>query len=154
MQNLRKEDVRVVKSGWKGSRRLKTASRRAKRPKKRLTTTKKADKLFSVFIRARDGKCVYPGCTATNLQNSHFFARAISAVRYDPDNCDALCYKHHYGDRIRGWEYLKQTEYRDFKVSQLGQERYDKLCIRALSTVKRKDAIDYFMKWYNSLEHA
>lgn len=121
------------------------------RAKFKPTKTKKADTTFSRYIRDRDGKCVYPGCLQTNLQNSHFFARAISAVRYDPDNCDALCYKHHYGDRIRGWEYLKQTDYRDFKIKQLGQERYDKLCERAAMTVKREDAISYFMAWYQPL---
>ena len=112
--------------------------------KKKPTSTTKADTLFSRHVRERDGRCVYPDCPVTDtkkLQCSHFFARAISATRYDPDNADALCYKHHYGDRIRGWEYLKQTEYREFKLNQLGQERYEALCERAKSGIGRREAI-------------
>jgi hypothetical protein len=102
---------------------------------------KKADTLFSRFIRDRDGKCVRCGKTEY-LQNSHFWPRAISNVRFDPENCDALCYGCHYGDRYHGWEYAKQGEYRDFKISQLGEERYQALALRATITVKRQDAIN------------
>lgn len=116
-----------------------------KRIKKRATSTTKADTLFSKFIRARDGKCVR--CDKTEyLQNSHFWPRAISSVRYDSENCDALCYGCHYGDRINGWEYAKHGDYRDFKLNQLGEERYNALRIRAKTTMKRTEAISIFME--------
>jgi len=117
---------------------------RAKTLKIKLWSTKTADRHFSLFIRQRDGKCVFPGCTETDikrLQCSHFWSRANSATRYDPDDSDALCYKHHYGDRIRGWEYNKPGAYRDFKIKQLGEKRYEALKQRAESILPRRDAI-------------
>ena len=87
--------------------------------KGKLWSSKKADTEFSRFIRNRDGKCIRCG-KIEFLQCSHFWARANSATRYDPDNCDTLCYACHYGN-IHGWEYNKQGEYRDFKIKQLGK---------------------------------
>jgi len=116
------------------------------KPKKKVKTrskewsVKKADGLFSKFIRERDGKCVRCGKTEY-LQCSHFWPRAISSTRFDPENCDTLCYGCHYGDRYHGWEYAKQGEYRDFKIKQLGDEGYKNLALRATITVKRKAAI-------------
>lgn len=119
-----------------------------KRVSARKPTTAKTDKLFSLFIRQRDGRCVYPNCTETDikrLQCSHFWARSNSATRYDPDNCVALCYKHHYGDRSHGWEYAKHAEYRDYMLSWLGEERYNALMLRGRILVKRADAIKQWL---------
>lgn len=44
----------------------------------------------------------------------------------------------------------KQGLYREKKIAQLGQERYDALQKRAYSVVKRSDAIKGFMDWYQS----
>jgi hypothetical protein len=97
---------------------------------------KPADKLFSTLIRDRDnwdcqrcGKRYEPPTTA--LQNSHFWGRGNKATRFDPLNCDALC----YGCHAR-WEGNKQGEYRDFKLRQLGKQKYDELQKRAYSTIK------------------
>ena len=107
-------------------------------------TTDKADKLFSVFIRDRDGKCVRCG-RAEQLQNSHFWGRGNSAVRYDPDNCDTLCYACHYGN-AQGWEYNKQGAYREFKIKQLGMKKYKELEARANSVMPRTQAIKECME--------
>ena len=112
------------------------------RLKRKLTSTTKADTLFSKFIRNRDGKCVRCGRTE-NLQCSHFWPRGRSSVRYDPLNCDTLCYACHYGN-INGWERAKQGEYRDFKLEQLGKIGYIQLEIRANTFMKRADAIKQF----------
>lgn len=114
--------------------------------KKKKTSVTKADKLFSEWIRKRDGKCVKPGCGATErLQCSHFWPRKVSATRFDPENCDTLCYTCHYGDRYHGWEYAKQGEYRTFKINQLGEERYQKLEERYNTFMPQKEAIEQLM---------
>ncbi len=91
-----------------------------------------ADRLFSLFIRHRDKwQCIRclsqfkPG--TSGLTNSHFFGRGMKSVRYDEENCDALCWPgcHLY------WQNGDREAYREFKIKQLGQERFDKLVIRA-----------------------
>ena len=73
--------------------------------------TYRADAKFSEWIRERDKKCLRCG-TTENLTCSHFWSRSKSALRYEPDNCIALCaWKCH----IYGWEKEKQGEYRDFR---------------------------------------
>ncbi len=108
---------------------------------------KKADTQFSLYIRSRDGKCVR--CTRTKpdvqLQCSHFWGRSRKNVRFDPENCDALCATCHvWGDRKNGiiaWEEEKQGEYRLFKIKQLGQEKYDAMEARAKPLCKDKTAV-------------
>ena len=127
-----------------------TGVRKKKSLKRKPTSVKKADTLFSKYIRERDGKCVRCGKTEY-LQCSHFWPRAISATRFDPENCDTLCYGCHYGDRYHGWEYSKQGEYRTFKINQLGEERYKALEERANMFKPQKEAIAEFMLFHNTL---
>ena len=114
--------------------------------KKKTWSTKNADTKFSIYIRERDKMCVRCG-KKEYLQCSHFWARGNSATRYDPDNCDTLCYGCHYGN-ARGWERCKAGAYRDFKLAQLGENRYNELRKRAESIMKRSDAIRQFQSWY------
>lgn len=70
---------------------------------------KKADDLFSISIRKRDGHCLHPiGCDSTNTQCSHYIGRAHKITRFDPDNCISLCYFHHFRSKDLGFEYQKQ----------------------------------------------
>lgn len=99
----------------------------------RITT---ADRLFSLYIRSRDGwKCKRCGRyyePPTNaLQCSHYWGRASKGTRFEPDNCDALCYGCH-----SLWEGNKQGAYRDFKLKQLGEKRYKSLEIQAATPTK------------------
>ena len=55
---------------------------------------KKADELFSLYIRKRDGKCMYCSNTET-LQCAHLEGRRNERLRFDPMNAITLCYKHH-----------------------------------------------------------
>jgi len=121
-------------------RKTKTLSAYAKRSKSlakpKPIKTKKADELFSKYIRERDGKCSRCGKVG-RLTNSHYWSRIHSGTRYDPENCDSLCWLPcHYT-----WEHEKQGDYRDFKLKQLGQERYDELEKRARSNITREQAI-------------
>lgn len=84
--------------------------------------TAKADRLFSLWVRSRDGKCVRCG-SKKRLQNSHFWSRRRYTTRYSAENCDTLCagcHKYH-------WEGEKQGDYRDYLINRITAYEYDKL---------------------------
>ena len=104
-----------------------------------------ADKLFSDFIRKRDGKCVRCGKGGT-LQCSHYWGRRMESVRFDPLNAEALCFTCH-----ERWEHQKEIwidndmvmgEYAKYKVYKLGQRMYDGLKIKAHQRVKKDRAME------------
>lgn len=71
---------------------------------------KRSDKLFSKFIRDRDGGCVAVGdagvTCAGYLQCAHIISRSYKSIRVDPDNAVALCAAHHtfWTHRPLEWE--------------------------------------------------
>lgn len=96
-----------------------------------------ADRWFALFIKERDGwECQSchkqlehdPG----RLHNSHYWGRGRESTRFDPENCDALCFYCH-----DTWEGEKQGDYKHFKEKQLGQARYTQLMARAYTPGKR-----------------
>lgn len=94
------------------------------------------DSAFSKFIRLRDGLCCQrcgKGYTLSDrgLHNSHFIGRGNHQTRYDPENCDALCWGCH-----QFFETHKATAYRDWKLEQLGEQRFDALIERSRDTKK------------------
>jgi 5-methylcytosine-specific restriction endonuclease McrA len=89
----------------------------------------KQDALFSKLIRERDGRCVFCDKSDGKLECSHFWGRGNKATRFDPLNCDTLCFTCHNEN-----EGNKQGFYRTWKINQLGQEEYDKLEKRARLT--------------------
>lgn len=130
------------------------AKQRIKPNVKRLTL-KKADILFSHQIRSRDKFCQFPSCMVSDvskLQNSHYFGRAIKSTRFHPDNCIALCWLHHYGDKLLGFEYQKQTyekhgydgQYTKFMKKRLGEKQFIALRQLSRNTVKQPVAIKQF----------
>lgn len=117
----------------------------------------KADKAFSLFIRARDKKCVRclragdldkRGLPILGLQCSHFFGRAKESVRFDQFNADSLCMGCH-----QYWGSTDREAYRDFKVKQLGQKQFDFLCVRAsqLITCSKKEFREQKYKEFTNL---
>ena len=50
----------------------------------------------------------------------------------------------------QGWEFKKQTDYRDFKIRQLGQEKYDELVKRSNPLMPREKAIKNLMSMLRS----
>lgn len=48
------------------------------------------DRLTSLIVRRRDGRCVTCG-SAQGLQCSHFYSRRYLAIRFDLRNCNAMC---------------------------------------------------------------
>lgn len=73
---------------------------------------KKLDKLFSEYIRRRDGKCLRCGRTDT-LQCAHISSRKNLAGRWNPNNAITLCYTHHlfwaHKEPIEFAEWLKEN---------------------------------------------
>ena len=51
---------------------------------------KQADKVFSLWVRARDRKCFTCG-SRDNLQNGHFISRSYNILRFSEINCNAQC---------------------------------------------------------------
>lgn len=105
------------------------------------------DSKFSRYIRGRDnwtcqkcGKQYDEG--AQGLQNSHFWSRGRWSTRFDPKNCDALCYGCH-----AQVESNKQGWYRTFKIQQLGSKGYKDLEKRANSYVAKRDALARVNEW-------
>jgi hypothetical protein len=102
---------------------------------------RKADVEFSKYIRTRDGwRCVACGTQyqppTQGLQNSHFWGRGRENTRFDPDNCDALCFSCH-----QYWGGDGREEYIAFKIKQLGDRNYKKLKIRAFQYRKKDDKL-------------
>lgn len=101
-----------------------------------------ADRNYSTHIIKRDGeKCLRCNCISF-LSNSHFHGRSHSATRYDDENCDCLCVWCH-----TILEALKNTgeEYYEWKLKQLGAERFRLLAERANSVFPRTLAIQNCM---------
>lgn len=104
------------------------------------------DRLFSIFIRTRDGwRCQYKfKCHGAEsfeenkgrLQTSHFQKRGKWSVRYDPENADASCAKcHNFVENHPDG----QRRLEEWKLEQLGEQRYNLLMIRAETSGKRDD---------------
>ncbi len=118
------------------------------RSKAKLWTLDKADAEFSAYIRERDNHtCVRCGKKylkidfekrQRGLTNSHFWVRQHKSVRFDPENCDSLCWRPCHSQH---WEKEKQGEYKDFKMKQLGKSRYKALERRARAVCPQDRAI-------------
>lgn len=116
-----------------------------------LWTLRRADKVFSNFIRERDdwtcqlcdGWHGEGSGQRRNLHCSHFWGRARKSTRFDPDNCIAACYSCHY------WklEKEKQGRYRDLMLKRLGKERYNQLEIKAYTIKSQRESILEFMEF-------
>lgn len=98
------------------------------------------DKLFSRYIRLRDKVCQRCG-SVRNLQCSHYHGRRKRSVRYDEDNCCALCFGCH---SYLGGNPLEHTEF--FK-QRLG-DKFDMLNNRARISYPPpdKEAIELYLK--------
>ncbi len=105
------------------------------------------DTKFSNYIRERDdwtcARChkKYDKNSTSDRQGlhcSHFYGRGHESTRFEPDNCDSLCYGCHqlwgHGD--------ERDKYIEFKKRQLGVTRWSSLMIQAYQYKKRDDEMD------------
>lgn len=80
--------------------------RRIRRQSKRKAKLHDADKLFSQFIRTRDGWACRACGSPFNPQCAHIVSRRYRAVRWTPENAVTLCQRDHmrWTHDPLGWE--------------------------------------------------
>lgn len=106
----------------------------------------KADKVFSQYIRLRDGKCCRCGSWVekndkglpVSHQASHYFGRGREGTRFDPMNVDCLCWGCH-----QFWGSDNREDYRRFKIKQLGEKELKAMELRSNLYYKK----DRNMEW-------
>lgn len=115
----------------------------------------KADRLFSLWVRERDGYCTYirhsgygwqlvDRCNVgTGIQAAHIIGRRNKAVRFDPANVHALCPAHHVMVDQHGREHAKY----DWAVSLLGESGFAALRERARIPKPRITAALEALEW-------
>jgi 5-methylcytosine-specific restriction endonuclease McrA len=117
----------------------------------------KYDATFSDYIRARDRwtcqrcKRYFPEGQRNGVHCSHFIGRRKQGTRFEPDNADALCHGCH-----QQMEDLKGTEYRDWKMLQLGEQRFYEMQRQGTAVKKwkagEKDELrDYYLDQLDKL---
>ena len=65
-----------------------------------------ADRAFSKYIRARDGRCAVCG-SAGSLQCGHIFSRIAYSTRWDEENAFALCASDNMAAEYDPWPMLE-----------------------------------------------
>lgn len=79
---------------WNSTIKIKPPRKKSKIKKIKLSSipelTKEADKIFSIWIRIREQKCILCG-TDYQLTCGHLFKRGNKLLRFDEDNCHTLC---------------------------------------------------------------
>jgi len=121
----------------KGHKKVKFKASKKKLPSIKSLKTK-ADKVFSLFIRNRDGnKCVLCGSTK-NVQNGHLIKRGKMSVRYNTWNCHALCSQCNYRDNFEPWHYVNWflSFYDNQGIGKHGQGNYEFLINKSKQLVK------------------
>jgi hypothetical protein len=122
----------------------------------KLWKTSTADNKFRNSVKERDN-WICARCGKDFKDNkkmyhcSHFWGETRSSTRFNYDNCIGLCYICHYGDKVNGWEFNKQGEYRDFMIKKLGEKKFNELTKLANSLMSRRESIINFMKEYETL---
>jgi hypothetical protein len=69
------------------------------------------DRYTSLIVRGRDGRCVTCG-SRQGLQCSHFYSRRYLSIRFDLQNCNAMCAgcnRRHNRDRRPYERYMLKT---------------------------------------------
>jgi hypothetical protein len=101
----------------------------------RKALVKKLDKVCSMYIRARDGKCVICGST-DKLTNGHLFSRTSYSTRWDSvkgGNNHCQCWGCNYRHEFDSYQYNR------WYISKFGQAKWEKLHQRYKAVKKFKD---------------
>ena len=128
---------------WKKTTKPKTPSRSK--------LVKKADSIFSTYIRLRDSdkkwyvKCPLCWCKLPRkkAQNMHFITRSCWLYRYDEDNCHAWCMRCNV---ILNGNYIEYTRYMQIKygISAIDEMRVNSKKIFKLSTTEIQTIIEKY----------
>lgn len=84
----------------------------SRRPPSKPRFMEKADRAFSKYIRARDGKCLSCG-SSEFLQCAHLITRSYKSIRVNELNAVALCRSCHvkYTHKPLEWRQWVETRY-------------------------------------------
>jgi hypothetical protein len=102
------------------------------------TKLRRTDILFSEYLRTlRNFTCEKCGRDCSNFHQqltcSHFFGRRKESVRFDEENCSALCRScHNYFEEHK-------VEYAEWLRNRLGDQEFGLLNLRMNTVVKRDD---------------
>ena len=105
--------------------------RKTKKKNTRAQVIKECDRLWSLAVRQRDGKCLYPGCNKDNLQAHHIFSRRNMSTRFDIENGACICMGHHLYGAHQNYE-----EFRDMVIEEIGKKGFERLKAKANLTQK------------------
>ena len=106
----------------------------------------KADRIFSLYIRKRDSRCVLCNST-TNLQCGHLFKRSKKSVRWNEINCNTLCNGCNYRDNF------DHDHYVNWFLKKYGERKYAQLYLKAQKVKKfahDRHALEIIIKKYSS----
>lgn len=107
----------------------------------------KLDKIFSEYIRNRDGICVQCG-SINNLTCGHLFSRINYSTRWDEENCWCQC----CGCNLRHEHEFEP--FRRFVEGKIGRDKYDLLYQRHIQISKIRDyQLEEKIKYYQSLNN-
>lgn len=99
--------------------------------KKRQNYMKRADVLFSQWVKERDGACLADPPHKGLLQCAHIISRSYKSIRTVPENAVTLCQSHHvyYTHRPLEWqEWVEQRfpgRWEDLRRVALSYDRVD-----------------------------
>lgn len=99
----------------------------------RKSIVKELDRIFSLYIRQRDGnKSVISGST-DNPTNGHLFSRVAYSTRWDELNCHCQTWAENYRHEFDPYPYTQ------WFLKKYGQEKYDELHRKFVTPIKLKD---------------
>ena len=138
---LREKYLQSIKNGI-----LRPKKKVVKKKRVKLPTIRKlilhADKLFSLFIRNRDKRCVLCG-TTLNLTCGHLIKRGKKAVRWSEINCFCLCSGCNYRDNFDHDIYVA------WFIRKYGEENYLYLVERSRGVFKpSREYLNAIIKQY------
>jgi len=130
---------RKSRSGKEGAELKKPRRKPYKSPIKKRRD--RCDKLFAQYVKERDQTCQNPQCKGRSevLDWSHFISRSRISVRWDKDNCYALCRTcHFYFDGNA----LGKLCYDELVRQRLGEDSYFALKEKARQVIKEREAVE------------
>lgn len=109
---------------------------------------READRLFSLWVRRRDGRCTAAEVlTETECrgipQAAHIEGRRKQSVRFDPANVHQLCSAHH----VVVDQHASHAAKARWAISLLGPDGYHELIERAAVTLPRAVAVERALSW-------
>ncbi len=123
---------------------------------------KKADTVFSKYIRMRDGVKTehgwYAGCITCGAykpvaqqQAGHFVSRACNKLRFDEENVNVQCFSCNVKQHGNQFEYAKQVDlkYGDGTADKLHNQRHDTKQFKAFEL---QEIIDEYSKQIKEME--